>query len=226
MGFYPVSLELEGRDCLVIGGGRVAVRKARGLLACGGLVTVISPELVPELAAMEESGEILWQRRPYSQGDLAGFFLVIAATDDQDVQRRIHEEAEKLGVLLNVADVPQYCNFILPATLRRGDLAISVSTGGRSPALARNLRLQLEKTFGEEYILLVEILGALRPVILAEGRSQEENEKVFLSLDHRSILDWIRAGDHQGLREYICRTLEHGGCGEASRAAVARILDR
>ncbi len=211
MKYYPVSLDLAGRRCLVIGGGRVAARKVGGVIACGASVTVVSPELTPGLAAMAAAGDLVWLARPYEQGDLAGFFLVIAATDDQQVQERVHAEAEQLGVLLNVADVPRYCNFILPATVRRGDLTVSISTGGRSPALARALRLELEKYFGDEYRLLVEILGELRPAVLAAGRSQQDNEKLFSQMVRPEVLAWVRANDWDRLGAHVRALLLEAG---------------
>ncbi|MFP3982558.1 MAG: bifunctional precorrin-2 dehydrogenase/sirohydrochlorin ferrochelatase, partial [Desulfurivibrionaceae bacterium] len=162
MSYFPVCLDLNNRPCLVIGGGRVAARKAKQLLACGAEVSVISPELDSELAVLADAGQINWQQRFYKKGDLVRAFLVIAATDDPAVQSAVYAEAEDVGVLLNVADAPQWCNFILPATVRRGDLAVSISTSGRSPALAKKLREDLEEQFGNEYDLLLRLLGSLR----------------------------------------------------------------
>ncbi|OGQ94939.1 MAG: hypothetical protein A2521_13830 [Deltaproteobacteria bacterium RIFOXYD12_FULL_57_12] len=210
MSYYPVSLNLDGRQCVVIGGGRVAERKVQGLLACGGRVTVISPELTAGLLALYQDRLLAWEARLYREGDLAEVFLAIAATDDGDVQRRIHAEAEGRQVLLNVADVPQYCSFILPATVRRGELTIAVSTGGRSPALARNLRLELEKKFGSEYKILVDILGVLRQAVLADGRPQAENEALFNGLDHQTMLAFIRQGNWDGLAAHVRAVLGDG----------------
>lgn len=192
MKYYPVFLNLTGRPCTVVGGGRVAERKVKGLVACEASVTVISPEITPGLAELHSRGELTWVERSYRAGDLAGAFLVIAATDDTEVQVLVHDEAERLGILLNVADVPDLCGFILPATVRRGDLAVSVSTGGKSPALARKLRLELEKKIGPEYRTLVDILGVLRPVVQGAVRPQVENEAMFNELLGRDMAEWIR----------------------------------
>ncbi len=209
MTYYPVCLDLDGRDCIVIGGGPVAERKVQGLLRCAARVTVVSPELTPGLAELATGGAISWLARPYVEGDLAGAFLVIAATDDEAVQERVHAEATERATLLNVADVPKWCNFILPATVRRGDLSVSVSTGGRSPALARLLRRQLEKSIGWEHGLLVEIVGGLRPLVLAAGLSQAENEALFYRLlgDEAELLEWIRNRDTARLEEHFRRQL-------------------
>lgn len=203
MFYYPVSLDLANRSCIVIGGGKVAERKVKGLLTCGARLTVISPELTAGLTALHAEGRLLWVRRPYREGDLAAAFLVIAATDDTDVQRRIHREASSLGILLNVADVPKCCNFILPATVRRGDLTVAVSTGGKSPALAKQLRLKLEKKIGPEYKILLNILGDLRTAVLADGRSQAENEALFNELIHHDMLEWITVGAWEKIEHHI-----------------------
>ena len=179
---------------MVIGGGRVGERKVQGLLSHGALVTVISPDLSEPLSALQRAGTIGWLPRLYQEGDLAEAFLVIAATDDPAVQERIHAEAEERNLLLNVADVPKWCNFILPATARRGDLSISVSTAGKSPALASALRQALEVQFGPEYGVLVNILGTLRDTVLAEGRPHAENKLIFARLADPEMAVWIKDG--------------------------------
>lgn len=203
MEYYPIFLNLQERPCIVVGGGRVAERKVKGLLDCGARVTVISPELSPGLAAICEPEGITWLPRAFQEGDLAGAFLVIAATDDTGVQRLVHQEASHRNILLNVADVPELCGFILPATHRQGDLAISISTGGKSPALARQLRLELEKNFGPEYKVFVNILGALRPAVLAAGQAQADNETLFNRLLRQDMLDWIRDKDWDKIEGHI-----------------------
>jgi len=193
MSFYPICLDLEARPCIVVGGGRVAERKVTGLLSCSAEVTVISPVLTEELQLQHANGTIKWLDRGYEPGDLGNAFLVIAATDDEETQKQVYEEAATSNLLLNVADVPQRCNFILPATVRRGDLAISVSTAGKSPALARKIRMELEKRYGPEYRILVDILGDVRPEILASGQPQAENEQLFNNLLHDEMVEWIKS---------------------------------
>ncbi len=207
MSFYPICLDLEGKTCVVVGGGRVAERKVLGLLSCFAQVSVISPELTDELLRLHNEGIIKWINREYRPGELEQAFLVIAATDDEETQKQVHEEAAKHNLLLNVADVPRLCNFILPATLRQGDLTISVSTAGKSPALAGKLRMELEKRFGKEYRVLVDILGAIRPVILASGLSQSDNEQLFKQLLHDDMAGWIRTGDWSSLENHFERVL-------------------
>ncbi len=207
MSYYPISLELENLPCVVIGGGKVAERKVMGLLECGARVTVISPDITPEISSLHDDGSLVWLNREYERGDLEGAFLVIAATDNVDVQLQAHEEAGRLGSLLNVADVPKWCNFILPATVRQGDLTVSISTGGKSPAFARQLRMELEKRFGPEYKIMLSILGALRPYVLAEGRPQSENEVLFNQLLHPEIPEWIRNRAWDKLESHLLSVL-------------------
>jgi len=209
--YFPVCLKIAGRQCVVIGGGRVGERKVQGLLAHGALVKVISPELSESLSALLRDGTIDWLPRLYEEGDLAGAFLVIAATDDPTVQERIHAEAEERNLLLNVADVPKWCNFILPATARRG---------GKSPALASMLRQALEVQFGPEYGVLVNILGALRDTVLASGRPHAENKLVFARLADPEMAVWIKEGLWQKLAGHIQEVLGSDvplGCLEAAR---------
>ena len=201
--YYPVCLDITGRSCLVIGGGRVAERKVRGLLASGARVTTISPRLTPGLAELHTAARIDWRARTYRPGDLADAFLVIAATDDEATQRAIQQEADRENTLLNIADVPQRCSFILPSTLRRGALTISVSTGGNSPALAKQLREELEHRFGPEYAHYLELLGRLRTAILALGGPTASNKELFQKLLHPDLLDWIREGDWPKIEEHL-----------------------
>ena len=207
MKYFPVNLDIVGRKCTVVGGGRVAARKVGNLLDCGAKVQVISPELTSELQKLQQSKQIDWLQRQYQQGDLNNSFLVIAATDDELVQAEVFTEAEKNGQLINVADVPQRCNFILPATVKRDDLTIAISTAGKSPALARQLRHHLEELIGPEYGILTEIMGLLRPDVLKQGRPHAENKIIFATLLHEHFIDWIRKGNWDMIKEHLTRTL-------------------
>jgi precorrin-2 dehydrogenase len=207
MSFYPICLDLEGKYCIVVGGGRVAERKVLGLIGCGARVLVISPELTEGLIGCHEEGAIKWLAREYRPGDLRQAFLVIAATNDEETQKQVYEEAVAHNLLLNVADVPPRCNFIMPAAVRQGDLIIAISTAGKSPALARKLRMELEKRYGVEYKTLVDILGAIRPQILALGLLQSENEEIFTNLLHDEMAEWIRTGNWSELENHIAEIL-------------------
>ena len=160
--FYVACLKLRGRSCLVVGGGEVAVEKVDGLLACDGDVVVIAPELEPVLRALADEGSIEWIPRVYETGDLEGRFLVIASTDDTDVNIAIYEDAEARAMLANVVDVPPLCNFILPAIVRTGPIAVAISTAGASPALAKRMKAEIAELFGEDYARLAIILNEVR----------------------------------------------------------------
>ena len=207
MSYFPINVDITDRNCTVIGGGKVAERKVKGLLACQGRVEVISPELTDNLADMAARSLIKWQARGFVKGDLAHSFLVIAATDDEEVQEQVYNEAQEGNILLNVADVPKWCNFILPASLRRGDLTITISTAGKSPALARRTRQRLEADFGQEYDLALQLMGALRPMILALGRPHAENKVVFEKLLHPELLDWLKNGKWQQVQDHLAHIL-------------------
>ena len=161
--FYIACLKLKGRRCLVIGGGDVGLEKVEGLLACDGAVTLIAPLAHPELEALAAEGSIGWEKRPYAgAADLEGAFMAIAATDDSEVNIGVYDDAEKRAMLVNVVDVPPLCNFILPAIVRSGPLAIAISTAGASPALAKRMKREVAELFGEEYARLAVILNDAR----------------------------------------------------------------
>ncbi len=161
--FYIACLKLKGRRCVVIGGGAIGLDKSEGLLACGGDVTVISPDAGPELEALAAEGSIAWEQRDYAgPADLEAVFIVIACTDSTETNIRIYEDAEKRAMLVNIVDVPPLCNFILPAIVRTGPLAIAISTAGASPALAKRMKREIAGLFGEEYAQLAIMLNEAR----------------------------------------------------------------
>jgi precorrin-2 dehydrogenase/sirohydrochlorin ferrochelatase len=160
---YMACLRLGGRRCVVVGAGAVGLQKVEGLLACDAQVTVIAPHAVAELAEYAREGSIVWERRDYAgAADLEGAFLVIAATDEADLNMRIFADAERRAMLVNVVDVPPLCNFILPAIVRNGPLAIAISTAGSSPALAKRIAAEIAERFGAPYARLAEILAESR----------------------------------------------------------------
>jgi precorrin-2 dehydrogenase/sirohydrochlorin ferrochelatase len=161
--FYIACLKLTGRRCVVVGGGDIGLEKVEGLLACGGDVTLIAPVGHPDLEDLAREGSIEWHRRAYDgPGDLDGAFMVIAATDDSEVNIGVYDDAERRAMLVNVVDVPPLCNFILPAIVRTGPLAIAISTAGASPALAKRMKRQVSELFGEEYARLAVMLNDAR----------------------------------------------------------------
>src|SRR5882757_2856321 len=161
--FYIACLKLTGRRCLVVGGGDVGLEKVEGLLACDGDVTLIAPDAHPELESLAAEGSIAWERRAYAgPEDLDGIFMAIAATDDSEVNIEVFDDAEKRAMLVNVVDVPPLCNFILPAIVRTGPLAIAISTAGASPALAKRMKREVADLFGEDYARLAVMLNDVR----------------------------------------------------------------
>ena len=167
---YPVNLSLAGRRCLVVGGGPVALQKARELVVCGATVEVVAPEILDEIAALDG---FICHKRPYVAGEVAGYRLVITATSDPEVNRQVFVEGEAIGVWVNSADDPANCAFALPARVRQGPLLVTFSTSGSSPALSTWLRRRYGPEFGPEYAVLVEILTEARARLLAEGTSTE-----------------------------------------------------
>jgi siroheme synthase-like protein len=158
--FYIACLKLKGRRCLVVGGGDIGLEKVEGLLACDADVTLVAPVAHPELEEMAKEGSIAWERREYAgAADLEGVFMVIACTDDTDVNIAVFDDAEKRAMLVNIVDVPPLCNFILPAIVRSGPLAIAISTAGASPALAKRMKREIAETYGEPYARLAVILN-------------------------------------------------------------------
>jgi precorrin-2 dehydrogenase/sirohydrochlorin ferrochelatase len=195
MKYYPVFLRVAGRRCVVIGGGTIATRKVESLLAAGACVAVISPSLTADLAARAARGEIEHVARAYRPGDLAGAVLAYAATDDETVHAAVACEAEAAGVLLNVVDRPQLCTFIAPSILRRGDLTVAVSTSGGSPALARRVREDLERSLGPEYERALDVLGRLRRHLQTRAVSSAERQRILTGLVGSDLLDRLRAPD-------------------------------
>jgi precorrin-2 dehydrogenase/sirohydrochlorin ferrochelatase len=156
---YMTAVKLKGRRCLVVGGGEIALEKVEGLLLCDGDVHVVAPQIIPELARYAAEGSITWDQRIFHDGDLDGAFLAVAATNDTDVNIAVSEGAERRAMLVNVVDVPPLCNFILPAIVRSGPLAIAISTAGASPALAKRMKREIAESYGEPYARLAVILN-------------------------------------------------------------------
>jgi siroheme synthase-like protein len=173
--YYMACLELTGRPCLVVGGGSVGLEKARGLLAAGARVTVLAPELEPELRELPVTAIA----RAYKDGDAERFWLVIAATPDRDVNRRVHDDCAAVRIFCNVVDDPELCSFILPAVHRHGSIAVAVSTGGASPALAQRLRSDIAKLVTPRHAKLAEELRALRPWAKANLATYDDRKAFF-----------------------------------------------
>ena len=200
--YYPALLRLEGRRCLVVGGGVVACRKVRSLREAGARVHVVSPELCAPLRRME--GVVL-HRRPYRKSDLRGAALVISATDHEAVNRRVAREAVAAGIPVNVVDQPALCSFIVPASFRRGRLTITVSTGGASPALAAAIRRRLERLFGKEYSRLLEALAAVRAEAFRTIKNPKTRSRVLLKLASPPLLNLAKRLSTRELRREMLK---------------------
>jgi len=151
MRLFPLFLKLNGRRCLIVGGGKISEGKIAGLLSTGAKIRVVSPEVTPAIAMWHQNRRVQWVKREFQKTDLAGAYLVIAATTSADVHRVIYREARRRGVLCNIVDVPELCDFYYGSVVRRGDLQIAISTSGASPSLAKRLRRKFEVEFGDEY---------------------------------------------------------------------------
>ena len=200
---YPVNLKIVDRLCLVVGGGPVAVRKVGALLDGGGRVRVVSPEAAQPLQRLAAAGEIEWRRRPYRTGDLDGAFLAVAATNRPEVQRQVAIDAAASRVLLNSADDPSAGDFQVPSRLKRGDLLITVSTGGASPAFSRRIREKLESEFGWEYGVIVDLLGRLRLLVMGGGGDAADHAVIFRDIMELDLVGYIRGADWDGLAKAL-----------------------
>lgn len=192
MRYYPVNLDIRGRRCLVVGGGRVGARKVDTLNQCGAMVTVISPEVSPALAQLAAEKAIILKQRSYRSSDVQGMFLVIGATDDETLNRQVNADAERRNLLCNIADRPEICNFILPAIVRRGDFVMAISTAGKSPAFAKHIRKRLETEFGPEYGVVLDLMGAIRNKLLAGAHQPEVHKPLFEQLIDGDLLALVK----------------------------------
>ncbi len=191
---FPMFLKLEGKQCLVVGAGKIGEEKIRGLLETGARIRVVALEAGPAVREWASSGAIELELRHYQSDDLRGAFLAVVATSSRTLNERIYRESEQLGVLCNVVDVPDLCDFFYPSIVRRGDLQIAISTAGQSPSLAQKLRLQLEKQFGPAYADWVAELGATRKLILASDLEKERKLDLLHSLASREAFEAALAG--------------------------------
>lgn len=209
MSYYPVFLDVKDRRCVVCGGGSVALRKVEALLKAGAVVTVVAPEVTPELQRMSDDKTIGLMPRAYLEGDLDGAFVVVAATDDREANRRIAGDARRHRCLVNAVDDAAASDFIVPSTVTRGELTVAVSTGGTSPALARKLRTRLEDYFGDEYAGLVQMAGDVRAELKRRGiRPGEDTWQRALALDELTAL--LREQRPAAARELLLHNLTEG----------------
>lgn len=210
MKYYPVHLYIQNRNCLVVGGGGVGTRKVKTLLDCGARVTLVSPEISPQLRDLAASGDIILKERSYQSDDLSNMFLVIGATDDEKLNKQISSDADRLNTLCNIADRPEVCNFILPSIVHRDDLVITISTSGKSPALAKKLRKSLENQFGKEYGTLLRLMGAIRKKLLQQAHEPEAHKPLFEQLINSDLIGMIQEGEVEKIDSLLLGVLGEG----------------
>ncbi len=212
--FYIACLKLTGRRCLVVGGGEIGLEKVEGLLACDASVRLISPDAVPALRALAGEGSIEWQRRDYDRADLEGSFMAIACTDDTEINIRVYEDAEQRAMLVNIVDVPPLCNFILPAIVRTGPLAIAISTAGASPALAKRMKREIGELFGDEYARLAILLNDARGWAKGTLPTYQDRKSFFESIvnGEPDPIELLRAGDDRAVLDLIAAAQRSHAC--------------
>ncbi len=194
MGYYPLFLDIKETPCVVVGGGKVAGRKAEGLVEAGARVTVISPQISEKVRDLIDNKGVRLLKRPYQAGDIEGAGLVIAASSERAVNELVLAEARAAHVPVNVVDDPGASSFIVPSTIRRGRMCIAISTAGRCPALSRRTRLEIDKALGPEYGPLLEIIGAIRERLLKNGVKGDKKDRIINGLLDSRLLGLIRAG--------------------------------
>jgi siroheme synthase-like protein len=205
--YYPASLNIQGKRCVVVGGGKVALRKAKMLLHCGANVSVISPKPHPDMARLSKERTIHLIQRDYEARDLKGAVIAIACTDVKEVNRKVADEAKKAGILVNVADDPVPSDFIVPSFFRRGNLTVAVSASGESPALARKIRMKLEKSFGAEYASLLSLIGEVRSTL--KGKGYIVDAEVWQeALDIDLLTQLVRSGQRKKAKAILLNKLE------------------
>jgi precorrin-2 dehydrogenase / sirohydrochlorin ferrochelatase len=208
--YYPAILDIAGRGALVVGAGKVGEGKIAGLMNAGAAVKVVSLAATPQVERWAEEGTIELELRGYESADLDGRFLVIAATEDNNTNVRVFEDAEQRQMLCNVVDVTHLCNFILPSIVRRGDLAIAVSTGGASPALARRIRIALGQCYGDEYAVALELLGSLREELKTRYPTAGDRKVIFERMVYSDLMELVRTGDAEAVETWVQRCIDEG----------------
>jgi len=195
--FYPVNLQIHNRLCIVVGGGSVAERKVLGLLDAGACVTVLSPEITPHLAELITKKKLSHIERIYGKGDLAGFFIAICATNNEIINKLVAEEASKLGILVNVVDDPERGNFTVPSKITHGDLLMTISTGGKSPALAKMLARELAQQYGPEYGIYLDLVAVARAKMKQQMSLSTERESFWRQTIDQESINLLKEGKLQ-----------------------------
>lgn len=207
MKLYPIFLHIDGKPCLVVGGGNIGQRKVEDLLIAGARVTLVSREVTAILQNLADEKKISLLKVDFKFEHLNGMALAIAATNSLHTNRSISASAQARGIPVNVIDQPELCSFVVPATIRRGDLIVAIGTGGRSPALAKKLRGDLEEMFGPEYEFYLELLGAIRERVLSCRRDHPDNSNLFTRIVASPLLHLLISGDQAGLQDLLAQLL-------------------
>lgn len=204
MRYYPVFLDLKNKKSVVIGGGSVAERKVVTLLSCKADVSVISPDITPRLRELAKKKKLTYIKKRYEDKDIKNAFLVVAATNNRDANKAVFAAAKKYKCLLNIVDKPDESNFIVPSLISRGDLTIAVSTGGKSPALAKQIRKELQQRYGKEYEIFIKAMGKAREQVLKNVPSEKARRQIFTKLAKSNIINLLKKGNRKG----FCKEIE------------------
>jgi len=209
--YYPIYIDIEDRNVLIVGGGTVCARKAETMMRYGGRVTIVSPEITDEIAAWEGDGSLAVRRKMYEEADLDGASIVIASTDDPCVNARVARDCRRRKIPVNVVDVTHLCEFIVPAIIEKGSIQIAISTGGKSPALARTLKEDLQRSIGPEYAEVNDLLGTLRKSAKSVLPTDIDRKRFFDGIIAAGVLDMLREGRRREAFEAVARACEAEG---------------
>ena len=208
MALYPIALKLDGRHCVVIGGGGIAERKVAALLECDAKVTVVSPEATELLSEQAASGEIVWQRKCFEENDLDGAMLVIASTDKTEVNQAVYEACQARNIWVNVVDVPEFCDFNVPATINRGDFQIAINTSGACPTFSGKIRRDLEERYGPEYGLYLELLRKYRLAVMEVVEDMQDRKVTINEFIDGPALALLAAGKTEQAEACLAKEIE------------------
>lgn len=217
--YYPIYLDIEDRSVVIIGGGNVCARKAETMMKYGARVTIVSPEFTDEIEGWAREGCLALRRKHYEESDLEGANIVIASTDEQRVNEQIAADCRRRKIPVNVVDVTPLCEFIVPAIIESGSIQIAVSTGGKSPAIARTLKEDLQRAIGPEYAEMNDVLGTLRDGAKATLPTDVDRKRFFDGIIARGVLEMIRTGRRREAYEAI-----RAACDEAGVPVSERVL--
>jgi siroheme synthase-like protein len=222
--YYPIFLDIEERDVLIVGGGNVCARKAETMLRYGARVTIVAPDFNEEIESWARDGKLALRRKMYEERDLDGASIVIASTDSEAVNEEIARDCRARKIPVNVVDVTPLCEFIVPAIVERGSIQIAVSTGGSSPAIARTLKEDLQRLIGPEYAEVNDLLGSLRDAAKKTLPTDVDRKRFFDGIVARDILGMLRTGRRGDAYDAIAKACEEAGV-EVSQALRARLAE-